>query len=107
MTRHLIAGILIVLAGYGLLEARPLLVGPSLAISSPKNDATLPGGVLSVYGRAARTVALSLDGMPVIPDQNGTFTTSLILPKGGDTLTFTATDQFGRSITETRSVYVP
>ncbi len=107
MTRYLIAALLIILAGYGFLEARPLLIGPSLAIATPKNDSSLPGGVLSVEGHAARTVALTFDGTPLIPDQNGSFSTSLILPKGGDILTFTATDRFGRSVTKRRDIFVP
>ncbi|KKU80823.1 MAG: hypothetical protein UY07_C0032G0007, partial [Parcubacteria group bacterium GW2011_GWA1_47_8] len=35
MTRYLIALVLCVLVGYGLVEAWPLLAGPSLSVTSP------------------------------------------------------------------------
>ncbi len=107
MVRYLIAALLVVLLGYGFMEARPLLLGPSLAIMTPAQDADIPGGLVTISGRAGRTVALTLDGAPVLPDQSGAFSSALALPSGGSILTLTATDRFGRSVTKTRTIYVP
>jgi hypothetical protein len=107
MIRYLLLGLLILLAGYGTLEARPLLNGPTIALSSPAPYASIAGGTVTVAGRALRAVVLLVDGSPVLPDQNGDFSTSLTLPAGGSILTLTARDRFGRAVALTRTVYVP
>lgn len=107
MTRLLIAAVLITLLAYGLLEARPLIVGPTLTLSSPTEGATYPDGIVPISGRAARAAVLTLDGSPILPDQEGHFETTLAFPHGSSILTFTATDRFGRRISISRSIYVP
>lgn len=107
MTNHLIAAALLLLAGYGLVEAWPLLAGPSLYISSPTENAPYPGGIVSIRGSAPRAAALSLNGAPLLHDRDGGFSSTLTFPRGGSILTFVATDRFGRAVTETRSIFVP
>ncbi len=107
MTRALIVLVLTILAGYGFIEAWPLLAGPALSIASPQNGASFPDGIVTVSGSASRIAMLALDGAPVLHDENGNFTTTLTFPRGGSILTFVATDRFGRSVTATRSVFVP
>lgn len=107
MTRTLILIVLLLLLGYGFLEAWPLLAGPSLSITSPLNAATIPGGIVRVSGRAHRTVVLSLDGAVLPHDQNGDFSSTLTFPHGGSILTFVAIDRFGKTVTETRNIFVP
>lgn len=107
MTRHLIALVLLIIVGYGIVEAWPLLVGPSLSIASPTQDAAYPGGIVSVRGKEARAAQLTLNGAAVLHDQNGDFSSTLTFPRGGSILTFVATDRFGRSVTVTRSIFIP
>ncbi|MHB8914087.1 MAG: hypothetical protein ACYC4I_03730 [Minisyncoccota bacterium] len=107
MTRILIAIILFALVGYGLTEAWPLLAGPSLSVESPQNNASFPGGIVSVRGESSRIALLTLDGAPVLHEENGAFSSTLTFPRGGSILTFVATDRFGRRITATRSIFVP
>ncbi|MDO8593882.1 MAG: hypothetical protein Q7R59_03225 [bacterium] len=107
MTRYLVGAVLIVLIGYGLIEAWPLIAGPALSIASPIQNAPYPGGIVSVRGRAARAATVILDGAPLLHDQNGNFSSTLTFPRGGSILTFVATDRFGRKVTETRSIFVP
>jgi hypothetical protein len=107
MTRYLIGTVLFVLIGYGCLEAWPLLAGPSLVIESPTENASFPEGIVTVQGRAARAAVLMLNGLPVLHDQNGDFSSTLTFPQGGSILTFVATDRFGRTVTATRSIFVP
>ena len=107
MTRYLLAALLILLLGYGFLKAEPLLFGPTLAVAEPKNGASVPGGIVSVSGRSLRAAALTLDGAPLLPEADGRFFATLSLPQGGSILTLVATDRFGRSVTRTRSIYVP
>ncbi|HUY62705.1 MAG TPA: hypothetical protein VMV50_02880 [Candidatus Paceibacterota bacterium] len=108
MTKYLIIVVLVVLAGYGVKEAVPLLAGPALAVSAPADGMTAsPSGIVVVSGTAARAAVLTLDGAQLLHDQDGSFSSTLTLPRGGSILTLVATDRFGRSVTRTRTVYVP
>ncbi len=107
MTRSLILAVFIILSGYGLMEALPLIEGPALSITSPVNDASFPSGIVTVSGKAQRAVVLTLDGAPLIHDQNGSFSSIRTFPRGGSILTFVATDRFGRTVTKTRAIFVP
>src|SRR5665647_552495 len=106
MTRYLLAIVLFVLIGYGLFEAWPLIIGPSLSIESPQNEQTYPDGIVTVKGRASRIAMLTLDGASVLHDKDGSFSSTLTFPHGESILTFVATDRFGRHITTTRSIFV-
>jgi hypothetical protein len=107
MTKYLTCIILLLFAGYGLVEAWPLIEGPTLSIASPRDNAPFPGGVVAVRGTAAHTAQLTLDGAPVLREENGNFSSLLTFPHGSSILTFIATDRFGRTVTVTRSLFVP
>lgn len=107
MTRYLIGIVLAVVVGYGLIEAWPLLAGPSLSVASPAPYATSTDGLFVVSGQARRVAALTLDGAPLLHDEAGAFSTTLAFPRGGSILTFVATDRFGRSVRTTREIFVP
>ena len=107
MTRLLIAVVLLILGGYGAVEAYPLLAGPSLSLASPSVHAVVSDGIVTVSGTAKRTTALTLNDVPVLPEQDGSFSSTLTLPHGGAILTLKASDRFGRTVTKTRTVFVP
>ncbi len=107
MTRFLIVSTLLLVAVYGLMKARPLLLGPSISLNSPVKYAVIPNGITTFSGQVNRTVALTLDGVPVLSDQNGSFSSIVTLPHGNSILTLVASDRFGRRVTTTRTVYVP
>ncbi len=107
MIKYLIGAILLISIGYGGVEAWPLLAGPTLSISSPANDAAVPGGIVTVEGKAVRAAELTLDGTTILHDQDGSFSSTITLPRGGSILTFVATDRFGRTVTAARTIFVP
>ncbi len=107
MTRYLIAVVLVLVVGYGLLEAWPLLAGPSLQVDMPQNYASFPDGIVPIEGRVARVSLFSLDGAPLLRNEDGSFSATLTFPHGTSILTFVATDRFGRRITTTRTIFVP
>jgi len=107
MVRALIALVLLILLGYGLVEAWPLIQGPALSIQSPTDQASFPGGIVTIRGTASRIAMLTLDGATMLHDVDGTFSSVLTFPRGASILTFVATDRFGRHITTTRSIFVP
>lgn len=92
---------------YGAFEAWPLLSGPELSITSPKDFETISDGRLVLSGTAKHTETLLLAGGTLLIDEEGNFETVLTLPSGGAILALTATDRFGRSRTEQRTVFVP
>ncbi len=107
ITRGLIALVLLVLLGYGALEARPLLLGPTLSVEGPTDYATVEGGVVVVSGTVSRASSFTLNGAPLLADQDGAFKAELAVARGTSILTLVATDRFGRSITKSRTVFVP
>jgi len=107
MTRYLIGAVLFILAGYGLVEAWPLIAGPALSITSPTNNASFSSGIVNVQGRAKRAATIRANGALLLQDQNGDFSSTLTFPHGGSILTFSATDRFGRTVIATRTIYVP
>jgi hypothetical protein len=107
MIRTLAAITLTLLAGYGVVKAAPLLLGPSIKIDSPAMHASVSDGFMTISGRAVHTQELTLNGAPFLIDESGRFETTLLLPKGGAILTLSATDRFGRHVSAERSVFVP
>ena len=107
MVRFLTALILIIVVIYGIHEAWPLISGPQIALASPKNGESFHDGFIKISGTAVHTQGVSLDGGPLLTDPEGHFETTLTLPHGGAILTVTATDRFGRSVAEQRTVFVP
>jgi len=107
LTRVAIALVLLMLVGYGATRAWPLLAGPTLTFASPANYEALLEGRVLIEGVARHTENLWLNGAPLLIDEAGNFSTSLVLPQGGAILSLTATDRFGNEITERRTVFVP
>jgi len=101
----LVSVVLAIVVVYGLIEAYPLIAGPSITLSSPVNGAELTDPV-AIMGIAHRATALTLDGAPLTPDQDGSFSATLAFPAGTSILTLTAHDRFGRTITITRTIVV-
>ncbi len=105
-TRTIAAVFLFALIAYGGVAAWPLIAGPELAIASPIQHQTLGGGTTAIEGRALHTETLWLNGAPLLMDEDGNFSAVLTLPSGGAILSLTATDRFGREVTERRTVFV-
>lgn len=104
--RTIAAVFLFVLLAYGAVASRSILAGPTLSIMSPVRYETLEDGHTRIEGTAHHTETLWLNGAPLLMDEAGNFATTLILPSGGAVLSLTATDRFGREVTERRSVFV-
>lgn len=107
LVRFLTFVALVALGGYGLVEAYPLLAGPGLAIDSPREGTTATDGEITIRGVALRAEALTLDGESLLMHKDGSFETALTPASGSAILSLTATDRFGRSVTERRTVFVP
>ena len=102
--RLLASFILVLVFGYGFVKAWPLLRGPEIQLSSPTKSQTTPDGFITISGKALHTQALALNGGTLLIDEQGNFSTTVLLPTGGSILTLTATDRFGRSTSLRRNV---
>ncbi len=107
IVRALTAIILALILLYGIHEALPLIEGPKINLTSPKNGESFYTGLITISGTAVHTQAVRLDGAPLLTDEYGNFKTTLTLPHGGAILTISATDRFGRTVSEERTVFVP
>ena len=68
--------------GYIAFEARFIISGPALVISSPVNGFVSTNGFVTISGHAARVTGTWLDGKPLVRDKNGMFSETLVLPRG-------------------------
>lgn len=102
--RFVLAGILVILAGYGLVKALPLLTGPEIQIDPL---VAIEGGFTTLSGRALHTETLTLDGGALLINEDGRFSKTLTLPHGAAIFTLKATDRFGRSTSQTKTIIVP
>lgn len=105
--RTLLVIVLIVVAGYGVMEALPILSGPQLSLYTPLESATTPNGFVKVSGHIQRVAKLTLNGAPLLSNTDGSFSRVMVLPQGMSFLTITAADMFGHTVTDTRTIFVP
>ena len=102
----LLTALALVIAGYGLFEARRIIEGPILAITTPLDgSATSTTGVV-IAGNAQNISFLTINDRPSYTDQHGNFTELISLPPGFAVLTVSATDRFGRRTSRSVSINV-
>jgi hypothetical protein len=103
----LLLGILaIVIIGYGVFEARRIIEGPLITITTPLNgSATSTTGVV-ISGNAQNISFLTINDKPSFTDQQGNFSETLSIPPGFTVLTVAAADRFGRRTSRSVSINV-
>lgn len=94
-------GLLLIYGGY---QARFFLLGPQVTLSEVPDSPTNTQ-VIELSGQAQNIVEITLNGMPVYTDTDGSFTERVILHEGLNTLTIEARDRFNR-ITTIHKEYV-
>lgn len=96
----------LIIAGYGLFEARRIIEGPVITIYMPANGtATSSSGVI-IAGNAQNISFLTINDRPSFTDQKGNFDETLSLPPGFAVLTVAAVDRFGRRTSKKVSINV-
>ncbi len=84
----------VLVAGYGIFEARGLLFGPTINVSG--QTATVQDPYVVIQGRADRISSLSMNGNPVQVTETGVFAQPYLLAAGSNKIILDATDQYGR-----------
>lgn len=82
--------------GYGFFQARTLMQGPTLLLSSPQNGAHIEDELFEVTGTTKNVTHVFLNGRAVQLTTEGEFTETLITPNGYGVLLVEAENRFGR-----------
>src|SRR3989344_2284912 len=96
MQRALIIIAVVLVLGYGLFEARKLLEGPEITITSPRDGTATSSGLVTIEGTAQNISFLTINDAPAYTDQSGRFVETLSPPAGYTVFTVAAVDRFGR-----------
>jgi hypothetical protein len=84
-------------AGYKLY---PLIKGPEIIIYTPKNGDRVSGGLVEIKGVVSRAKYIKLFDREIYTNQKGEFTEKMIKQNTYTDIIITATDRFGRTVSE-------
>jgi hypothetical protein len=90
--------LVLVTFGYGLFQARALIVGPQITLFSPTPGNTLLGTTYTVRGKAQHVSQVTLNGRPIPLDAKGVFEETLLVPEGYGVLLLEGNNRFGRTV---------
>lgn len=86
---------------YAFFVALPYLMGPSLFVSSPKEGSTLTDPLVIIEGSTRRVSYLSINGMDMPMEPDGSFSIVRALPPGYTVVVVRAKDRFNREVVKT------
>ncbi len=104
------AGIVLLLCflGYTGYQARFLLAGPQVSVSTSEATSIHTERIVEVAGVAQNITRMSLNGRQIYTDETGHFAEAIVLENGYTTATLRAEDRYGRTTVVSRSfIYVP
>lgn len=90
----------ILLAAYSLFQARFLILGPQIWITSPTNGGVVESPLVIIQGRSNNIAWLSLNDRQIFTDESGVWSEKLIVSSGISIMTLKARDRFGRETQE-------
>ena len=93
----IIAGLAVMILGYGLFQARNFIKGPVILVSSPQTGNNATTSLIRVEGLSANIAQISLDDRPIFVDKLGKFSEKLLLSPGYNIIKLRAQDRFGRT----------
>ncbi len=103
-----IAGIIVLgvlLLSYAYFQARYLIAGPTIALSSSDQATLQRSKTIAITGTALNVVVLRLNGREIHTDESGNFHEEVTLEKGLGIMSLEAEDRFGRK-TEVQRQFV-
>jgi hypothetical protein len=93
--------IIVIILGYGIFQAKNIIAGPKIEVSSPVNGASLGEPLIEIHGTARHISFLTLNGDKIYTDEAGAFREKILLSYGYNIMTLEAKDRFGRKVTKT------
>ena len=94
ITRGALALFFLLIVGYAYFEARGVLYGPSIEVTSEVSEVSDP--FIAIQGRADRIADLSMNGRPISVTEDGAFNEPYLLSPGLNRIMLDATDRYGR-----------
>lgn len=94
-------GVIVIILGYGIFQAKNLIAGPMIEVSSPVNGAAVGESLIEIHGTAKHISFLTLNGDKIYTDESGAFREKILLSYGYNIMTLEAKDRFGRKVTKT------
>ena len=92
--------VVVLMVGYSLYQARNLIHGPEITITSPTPGSTLHAPLVTIAGTAENIAFISLNDRQIFVNSNGDFSEQLLLAPGYNVWTISAKDKFGRVISK-------
>ncbi len=89
----------VVVLGYGVFEARKILAGPELTLTSPEEGSATSSPLVTIAGTAQNIAFLSINNKQAYTNVHGQFLETLSPPPGYTVITVSAKDRFGREVT--------
>ncbi len=86
------------------LEIRSVLAPPYLSLEEPGSDITVDGNSVVIAGTGEVGAAIFINNQPVLMDQNGNFTETLLLSSGLNVIEVTEKNKFDKVSTVVRQV---
>ena len=87
---------LVIFVGYGLFEARLLIEGPEITITTPINGSATSSSAVVIAGTAQNISFLTINDAPAFTDESGHFALTLSPPPGYTVFVVAGVDRFGR-----------
>jgi hypothetical protein len=94
-------GILILILGYSAFEARKIVGGPELTITSPVVDGIMTDSLVKVTGIAKNIKEITLNDAPIYIDEQGNFSEKVVLIAGYNIIELEAKDKFNKQTKKT------
>ena len=106
VTGLLLAGVVFVILFYLFFQYRSFTAPPLLEIQEPKEGAKTSFFEVNVIGRTWEDATLKINGKQVQVSPGGTFSITVSLKEGANTLTITSANRFGKISTVKRTLVV-
>ena len=94
----IVVGVFILILGYGLFQARNIIAGPEITITTPQNGASVNDPLVVVSGIATNINSITMNDRQIFIDKQGNFSEKLLAPEGYTIIKVAAQDKFGRRI---------
>ncbi len=106
ITRIALILFFLLIIGYAYFEARGVLYGPTIEVTSEITEVTDP--FVAIQGKADRIAELSMNGRAISVTEDGAFNEPYLLAPGLNRIMLDATDRYGRTSQQVvRIVYNP
>ena len=103
LTRSAILVFFIAVVLYAGFEARGILFGPRITITS--TTAATSTNFITITGHADRIATLTMNGAEIPVTENGDFSEPYLLAPGDNTILFDAKDRYGHSVDTNIRIY--